>query len=203
VNEDVAFKSFLREASRRTPIIVDEAYLEYLADSASLSAVALVREGANVIVFRTFDKIHGLAGLPMGYAVVPRGLGDILRHQGAGNLEALGRLNLAAAAAALGDREHVRQVRTTVESERERWNRVLEDLKLVHTEARASFVFFNAERTQAEVAAALRTRGVIVGRLFPPYATWVRITIGLPEENRLAQARLREVLEAVRPSPPK
>lgn len=39
VNEDTAFKSFLREVSRRTPVIVDEAYLEYLPDFASRSAV--------------------------------------------------------------------------------------------------------------------------------------------------------------------
>lgn len=79
VNEETTFKSFLREVSKQTPVIVDEAYLEYLPDFASRSAIDLVREGANVIVFRTFDKIHGLAGLPMGYAVVPRGLGSSRR----------------------------------------------------------------------------------------------------------------------------
>jgi histidinol-phosphate aminotransferase len=194
VNDDAAFKSFLREVSRRTTIIVDEAYLEYTADFASRSAVSAVREGANVIVFRTFDKIHGLAGLPMGYAIVPQGMGNALREQGAGDLEALGRLNLAAARAALEDTNHVRQVASTVASERARWTAVLDDLKLTHTDARASFVFFDAGRPQAEVASALRDRGVVVGRLFPPYATWVRITIGLPEQNRTAQARLREVL---------
>ena len=197
VNDDAAFKSFLREASQRTPVIVDEAYLEYLPDAASRSAVALVRDGANVIVFRTFDKIHGLAGLPMGYAIVPRGLGDTLRKQGAGDLEALGRLNLAAATAALGDPEHLRQVRTIVDAERQRWNRVLDELKLFHTDARASFVFFNAVRLQSEVAAAFQQRSVMVGRLFSPYATWIRITIGLPEENRFTQAQLIEVLELV------
>jgi histidinol-phosphate aminotransferase len=196
VNEDTAFKSFLREVSRRTPVIVDEAYLEYLPDFASRSAVGLVREGANVIVFRTFDKIHGLAGLPMGYAIAPRGFGDILRAQGAGNLEALGRLNLAVAGLAIGDRDHVREVGSTVAAERARWMAVLNDLKLTHTDARASFVFFDAQRPQAEVAAAFRQRGVVVGRLFPPYANWVRITIGLPEENRFARAQLRDVLAA-------
>ena len=133
----------------------------------------------------------------MGYAIVPRGLGDTLRKQGAGNLEALGRLNLAAATAALGDSEHLRQVRTTVDAERQRWNRVLDELKLFHTNARASFVFFDTVRLQSEVAAAFHERGVMVGGLFSPYATWIRITIGLPEENRLTQARLIEVLKLV------
>lgn len=147
-----------------------------------------------MIVFRTFDKIHRLAGLPMGYAVVPRGLGDILRAQGAGNLEALGRLNLAAAQAGLGDMDHVREVSSTVAAERAHWTVVLNDLKLTHTDARASFVFFDAQRPQAEVATALRRRGVVVELLFSPYANWVRITIGLPEENRFVQAQVRDVL---------
>jgi aspartate/methionine/tyrosine aminotransferase len=51
--------------------IVDEAYLEYTADFMSRSVVSLVRDGANVIVFRTFDKIHALAGLPIGYMLAP------------------------------------------------------------------------------------------------------------------------------------
>jgi histidinol-phosphate aminotransferase len=194
VNDDAAFKSFLREVSARVPIIVDEAYLEYSPDFASRSSISSVREGSNVIVFRTFDKIHGLAGLPMGYAIVPKGMGDILRQQGAGDLEALGRLNLAAAKAALSDTDHVRQVALTVATERARWTPILDDLKLTHTDARASFVFFDAQRPQAEVASALRARGVVVGRLFSPYKTWVRITIGLPEQNRIAQSELRAVL---------
>jgi histidinol-phosphate aminotransferase len=198
VNEDAPFKSFLREVSQRTPIIVDEAYLEYLPDAASRSAVALTREGANVVVFRTFDKIHGLAGLPMGYAVVPHGLGDTLRQHGAGDLEALGRLNLAAAGAALNDADHVLQVRSLVDSERTRWNDVLDGLKLTHTDARASFVFLNAGRPQPEIAGALRLRNIVVGRLFPPYATWVRITIGKPEENERTQKQLIAVCKSLR-----
>jgi histidinol-phosphate aminotransferase len=93
VSNDVEFKSFLRDASKRAVAIVDEAYLEYTPDFQSRSAVSLVREGANIMVFRTFDKIHGLAGLPIGYVLAPRGLAEALRQQGAGDAESLGRLN--------------------------------------------------------------------------------------------------------------
>jgi len=58
VNENQAFKQFLRESSQRAAAVVDEAYLEYTDDFNERSAVSLVREGANVAVFRTFDKIH-------------------------------------------------------------------------------------------------------------------------------------------------
>nr|WP_260736450.1 hypothetical protein [Edaphobacter lichenicola] len=42
----------------------------------------------------------------------------------------------------------------------------------------------------------MRTQGVDIGRTFPPYVDWARITIGVPEENRVVQQRLREILAA-------
>jgi histidinol-phosphate aminotransferase len=194
VSEDTAFKDFLREVSRKAPVIVDEAYLEYLPDFETRSASSLVREGANVVVFRTFDKIYGLAGLPIGYSILPRTLGDALRKQGIGDAEGLGRLNIAAASAALVDRPHVQRVRSVVASERERWNSVLDALKLQRTGSRADFVFFDSGRPQHEVTAAFQARHIEIGRAFPPYNTWVRITIGRPEENKRAQESLSEIL---------
>jgi histidinol-phosphate aminotransferase len=99
INDDEAFKSFLRETSRSAVVVVDEAYLEYTSDFGTRSAASLVREGANVVVFRTFDKIHGLAGMPIGYVLAPHWLADALRKEGAGDAEGLGRLNLVAASA--------------------------------------------------------------------------------------------------------
>jgi histidinol-phosphate aminotransferase len=121
VSDNVAFKQFLHEVSLRAPVIVDEAYLEYTNDFEGRSAVSLVRDGANVLVFRTFDKIHGLAGLPIGYTLAPRSLAVALHKQGVGDAESLGRLNLSAASAALADTAHVRQIREITASERTKW----------------------------------------------------------------------------------
>jgi histidinol-phosphate aminotransferase len=114
INDDEAFKSFLRETSRSAVVVVDEAYLEYTSDFDTRSAASLVREGANVVVFRTFDKIHGLAGMPIGYVLAPRSLADALRKQGAGGAEGLGRLNLVAASAALADTAQVVSTREAI-----------------------------------------------------------------------------------------
>jgi histidinol-phosphate aminotransferase len=194
VNEDKAFKHFLGESSQRAVVIVDEAYLEYTDDFAERSAVSLVREGANVIVFRTFDKIYGLAGLPIGYTLVPAPIAAALRKQGAGDAEALGRLNLAAAAAALADTAQVVHTREAVAREREIWLAVLRDLKLPHTATCTNFVFFDAGQPQPKLAEALRVRDINIGRPHPPFTNWARITIGLPEENLRAQTGLRQAL---------
>jgi len=153
-----------------------------------------VREGARVIVFRTFVKIHGLAGLPIGYALVPAEIGTALRARGLGDAEALGRLNMAAASAALRDLSHVSQVRSATAVERELWHRELDAMKLRHSDSHANFVFFDCGRSHDEVAAQFAARGILVGRGFPPYDTWLRITIGLPEENRRARRELRSIL---------
>ncbi len=194
VNYDAAFKDFLTQASRHAVAIVDEAYLEYTDDFRSRTAANLTRAGANVVVFRTFDKIQGLAGLPVGYVLAPRPLAEALRKQGAGNAESLGRLNLAAASAALADTAQVASTRKAVARERQLWMSVLDDLNLPHTPSVANFIFFNTNRPQPEIAVAMRQHGIEIGRAHPPFTMWARITIGLPEENRKAQAGLRQLL---------
>ncbi len=194
-NDDEAFKRFLHETSESAVVVVDEAYLEYTTDFNARSAASLVREGANVVVFRTFDKIHGLAGMPIGYVLAPRSLADALRKQGASDAEGLGRLNLVAASAALADPAQVVSTREAIAKERTIWLSVLRELNLPHTDSRANFVFFDAGRPQPTVAAAMREQGVDIGRAHPPYSNWARITIGLPSENLRAQNALRSTLK--------
>jgi histidinol-phosphate aminotransferase len=195
VNDDEEFKRFLLKNSQNAVVIVDEAYLEYTADFRSRSGVSLIGDGANVMVFRTFDKIHALAGLPIGYLIAPRALADALREQGAGDAESLGRLNIVAASAALRDTDQVERTRKAVAHERTVWLSVLDDLQLRHSEPNANFIFFNARMPQPKLASAMLSQGIDIGRPHPPYANWARITIGLPEENQRAQAALRRTLE--------
>ncbi|AKC88219.1 aspartate aminotransferase [Pseudoxanthomonas suwonensis] len=194
LSEGGAFDAFLREVSRRTLAIVDEAYLDYRDDAARLTAARLLREGANVVVFRTFGKIHGLAGLQIGYAIAPLPLARELAARGVGSAHGLNQLSVAAAVASLEDTAHVAAVRQAVAAERRQWLALLGRLRLRHAEPAGNFVFFDGGRPHAELAAKLLERGVRVARAFPPYATWLRITIGRPEENAVARRALVEVL---------
>ena len=194
VNDSKEFKYFLDKNSQNAVAIVDEAYLEYTAEFRSRSAVSLVRDGANVVVFRTFDKIHALAGLPIGYVLAPRAVADGLRKQGVGNAESLGRLNIVAASASMRDTAQVQRVREAVAQEREMWITVMNNLRLQYAQPSANFVFFNTGMPQQRLAALMLSQGVDIGRSHPPYPNWARITIGLPEENRRAQAALRHAL---------
>ncbi len=196
VSDTQAFKDFLREVSRRSLVVVDEAYLEFSDDFEGRTAVALTREGEKVLVFRTFAKAYGLAGLQIGYAVAPRAVADALRAQGLGAPRSLDRLAVAAATASLRDTEYLGKIHAAVATERDAWNDFFRIHGIEHTPSQGNFVYFNAHKPTAEVAAALLAKGVVIGRGFPPYDTWVRISIGLPDENARARDAVLQVLSS-------
>jgi histidinol-phosphate aminotransferase len=187
-------KAAVGELARKTLVVVDEAYLDYLDDFGERTLVGAVREGQNVIVFRTFSKLHGLAALPLGYAVGPAGLLESLRRSGLGNPRALNRLAVKAAAASLGDPGYRWLVRAKVAQERTRFHETLGSWKVRHSDARASFVFFESARGQAEIARSLAAEGIEIGRAFPPLLNWTRISLGLPGENRRVLTALGPLL---------
>jgi histidinol-phosphate aminotransferase len=187
-------RSFVREASKRALVIVDEAYLEFSDGYAERTLSDLVREGGNVIVFRTFAKVYGLAGLDIGYGLVPKRIAEILKKQGVDNPHLFNRIALAAAAASLEDTGYVATVTAKVAHERELWFGLFRELKLQSTESRGNFVFFDTGIPHGEFAAALLQRNVDIGRAFPPYERWARISIGLPQENAVARAAVRDLL---------
>lgn len=194
VSDAETFLNCVREMSKRTTVIVDEAYLEFEPDFGRRTAVGLTRAGENVIVFRTFAKIYGLAGLSAGYAVAPKAQAASLRRAGIGAAETLDRLAIAASTSSLQDAGYIAATRAKVTAEREKWNRLFDILKLRYSDSRGNFVFFETGRPHQEFAAALRARGIDIGRAFPPLERWARISIGLPGENELAREAVAEVL---------
>jgi histidinol-phosphate aminotransferase len=189
-------KNFARTVSRQALVIVDEAYLEFADHFTQRTLADLVRGGENVIVFRTFAKVYGLAGLDIGYGLMPKPIAKALSAQGLNNPHLFNRLAVAAAAASLQDANYVARVVRQVADEREAWFRLFRDLKLKFTPSSGNFVFFETGMPHAEFAAALLKDGVEIGRAFPPYDRWARLSIGLPEENAIARAAVRKVLPA-------
>jgi histidinol-phosphate aminotransferase len=190
----VQLNNFARTVSRQALVIVDEAYLEFANHFTQRTLADLVRADENVIVFRTFAKVYGLAGLDIGYGLMPRPIAKALSAQGLNNPHLFNRLAIAAAAASLQDAGYVAGVTRQVAQERETWFRLFRDLKLKFTPSSGNFVFFETGMPHAEFAGALLKDGVEIGRAFPPYELWARVSIGLPEENAIARAAVRKLL---------
>jgi histidinol-phosphate aminotransferase len=188
-------RNFTRSTSRRTLVIVDEAYLEFADHFAQRTLTDLVRAGQNVIVFRTFAKVYGLAGLDIGYGLVPPAIARTLNARGVNNPHLFNRLAVAAATASLKDAEYVVRVTQQVAAQREQWLQLFLELQVRHTPSSANFVFFETGMPHAEFSGALLKEGIEIGHVFLPYERWARISIGLPEENSRARAAVRRVLQ--------
>ena len=194
VSDREQLKNFARATARRALVIVDEAYLEFADHFAQRTLADLMRGGENVIVFRTFAKVYGLAGLDIGYGLMPKSIAKALSAQGLSNPHLFNRLAVAAAAASLQDANYVAGVTRQVTQEREKWFELFRELKLNFTPSRGNFVFFETGTPNAEFAAALLKDGVAIGHAFPPFDRWARISIGLPQENAIARAAVRKSL---------
>jgi histidinol-phosphate aminotransferase len=194
VSEAAPFTAFLSDAAKRTTVIVDEAYLEFEPDFTQKTAVELTRRGANVVVFRTFGKIYGLAGIPMGYAVAPKRLAASLKRNGVGAAYSLNRLALAAAAASLRDPGYVDGMRLKVVGERQKWHALLDTLGRRRSDSRGNFVFFETGQPHEMIAAQLIREGIEIARAFPPFDRWLRISVGLPAENARARDAIKKLL---------
>jgi histidinol-phosphate aminotransferase len=128
--------------------------------------------------------------------MIARRVADSLRQRGLGNPRDLNRLAVIAAIASLRDTEYLPRVQKSVSHERTLWNQTLDELKLTHTTSFGNFVYFDSGRPHAQVANALRKEGIEVARIFPPYDRWIRITIGLPQQNQQAQTALRKIISS-------
>jgi histidinol-phosphate aminotransferase len=189
-------KRFVSTVSNRALVIVDEAYLEFADSFPQRTLAPLVSAGANAIVFRTFAKAYGLAGLDIGYGLVPKGIAQTLRKQGLDNPHLFNRLAVSAALASLKDVGYVSSVAGKVAGEREIWVQLLRELRVNTSASSGNFVFFETGLPHVGFAAVLLKDGVDIGRAFPPYDRWARISIGLPDENAIARAAVRKVLTA-------
>ncbi len=190
----------LHEGLRRDIVLVlDAAYAEYVKRNDYSSGIELVSDSDNVIMARTFSKIHGLAGLRIGWGYMPLAIADALnRIRGPFNLSAPA---IAAGAAAIDDAAHMEAAVVHNET----WNgwltAELGQLGLKVTPSVGNFLLIHFPDTPGKSAKAadayLSGRGLVlraVGAYGLPNA--LRLTIGSEEANRLVVAALKDFLAA-------
>lgn len=188
----------LRAALREDIVLViDAAYAEYVDAEDYAPGIELVDAGENVVVTRTFSKIHGLAALRVGWCYAPPATADLLnRVRGPFNVTTAAQ---AAAAAAVADVEFTE---ASVQHNL-RWRPWLSDalggLGLTVTPSIANFVLAHFEDAGQSAAAAdfLRSRNILV-RGMVPYGVpqCLRIGVGRDEDNKAVIETLGEFLNA-------
>jgi histidinol-phosphate aminotransferase len=189
-----AIRAYLDAVPRTTAVLVDEAYHHYATSSDYDSVMPLVASHPNLIVARTFSKVFGMAGIRCGYAVAQKEMIDKLRDQQ--QWDAMNVVALAGARASLRDAEHVATSRKR-NSDTKAWLAgELQRDGFAMLPSDANFVMIEMKRNVKPLLAAMRDRGVHVGRLFPAMPTHMRVTIGTPEEMQRFVSAFRSAVSA-------
>jgi histidinol-phosphate aminotransferase len=191
-----AIDRFMDRLPEQVIAVFDEAYIEFPEQAPD--TLRYVREGRNVCVLRTFSKIHGLAGLRVGYGLAPAHLAELLQKaRQPFNVNAIAQ---AGALAALADAEHIAATLRTNREGMAYYHGELARLDLEYVPSHANFLLVktgSGDRVFREMLA----QGVIV-RAMSGYKLpeWVRISIGTAEQNRRCVEVLGRVLETIRQS---
>ena len=184
-----AIDHFMSRVPDNIIVVFDEAYFEFLDHPPD--TLQFVRQGRNVVVLRTFSKIHGLAGLRIGYAVAPPEMIEVLhKTRQPFNVNSIAQ---AGALAALGDEAHLRETKRAVDAGRVYLQEQFADMRIPFVPAVANFVMVNVGDGCAVFEKLLRRK--IIVRPLKGYglSEWVRISVGTMEENKKLIAALREI----------
>lgn len=186
------WEAFLAKVPDDVAVVLDEAYFEFVDDELYPDGMTYLDRHPGLIVTRTFSKIHGLAGLRIGYGVTSLEMADAMaRLRQPFNVNLLAQV---AAVAALDDTAHVEASRALVRASRKRWAAAFQRLGVDAVESHANFVLARTG-AGAAVTDALLHLGVIVRPMDAyGFADHIRITYGTEAEDDRAIAALEDVL---------
>lgn len=187
------FEAFLARVPEDVLVIMDEAYFEYVIDPEYPDSLDYQRMHPNIVTLRTFSKIHGLAGLRLGYAIADRAIVEAVNKVRAPfNVNSIAQ---AAAMAAVDDKEHIEETREMNTQGLEKLSEGFRALGLDYVPSHANFILVNVGRDGGEVYGKLLHHGVIVrpmkGYGLPDH---LRVTVGTDAENDRALKAFGEVL---------
>ena len=180
-------------ANPDTPVVIDEAYVDFGGESA----IPLVARHSNLLVVHTLSKSRSLAGLRVGFAVGHVDLIEALeRVKNSFNSYPLDRLAIAGAVAAIEDSEHFERTRKAIIASRERLVGDLRALGFDVLPSAANFIFARHPQHDAqESSLALRQRGIIVRHFrLPRIEQFLRITVGTDEQCAALVSALKEII---------
>ena len=191
-------EKFLVAVPPEVVVVLDEAYNEYLPPQLQYDSIAWVRRFPNLLVSRTMSKAYGLAGLRIGFAIAQPHLTDLInRIRQPFNVNSLAQ---AAAIAALNDKEFLHKSAEMNAAGYVQLTEAFKEMGIEYVPSYGNFVLMKAgndDEAGSRVNLALLKQGVIV-RPVNNYGLpqWLRVSIGLPEENTAFLNALKKALAA-------
>jgi histidinol-phosphate aminotransferase len=182
---------FMSEVPENVIVVFDEAYFEFLDNPPD--TLRFVRDGRNIVVLRTFSKIHGLAGLRIGYGVARADLIAVLQKtRQPFNVNSIAH---AGALAALQDEEHQRKTKRVVDDGRAYLEGQLAEMKIQFVPSVANFVMVNVGDGPVVFEKLLRQKVIVRPLKGYKLLDWLRISVGTMEQNKKCIAALKKILK--------
>lgn len=190
-----SLQRFVEGIPAHTLVVIDEAYIEYVDEPQFPDASRWLAAHPNLIVTRTFSKAYGLAGLRVGYALSQPGVAGMLnRVRQAFNVNSVA---LAAACAALDDKEHLQRSVASNRSGMAQLKAGLDALGIRHLPSVGNFILIDCKRPAMPVYDAMLRQGVIVrpvGNYQLP--NHLRLTIGTQAQNERMLSAIKHALSS-------
>ena len=187
-----SLETFIAALPADIVLVIDEAYFEFVKDRGCPASIDYLKSDKIVVGLRTFSKAYGLAGLRVGYGLMPSFLADLLnRVRQPFNVNSLA---LAGAIAALEDEGFLTETVALVHDELDFLYAGLDDLAVEYLESQANFCLIRVAKNADEVFEDLLKQGVIVRSMTSyGYPDCIRVNVGRHHEN----VRLLEALKVV------
>ena len=192
INTKAEMDSFIEKVPDGVLVVVDEAYYEYVTSSDYADSMKYLRQGRDILILRTFSKIYGLAGLRIGYGIANASIiTEMNKVRQPFNVNSLAQ---KAALAALEDEKHVARVKRINEKGKKYFYKQFKAMKINYMQTEANFIYIILkEDTAFQLYNDLLKKGIIVR---PMGTREIRVSIGLPKENKRLIEALREIQNA-------
>jgi len=190
MNTKIEMDRFMARVPDHVLVAVDEAYFEYVTHADYPDSLDYLHADKNVLALRTFSKIYGLAGLRIGYGITTPVIAELMNKvRQPFNTNSLAQVG---ALAALADRKHVeKSVSNNIEGKKFICQS-FDQLGITYYPTETNFVMFETSQDGRELYSSLLKKGVIIR---PMGGNRLRVTIGLPEENKRFMAELEAILK--------
>lgn len=178
---NVDLETFFRKLRSGVSVLIDEAYHDYVSPNGTYASwAARAADDSRLIVTRTFSKIHGLAGLRVGYAISST---EMAKRLAARRLPMdVGLVAARAAIAALSDSAFVKRIAKINEDDRQEFFNQANARMLRCLDSQTNFVLMRTGSSGKETAEILRGKGVLVGSGYRSFEKHIRVSLGVPED---------------------
>jgi len=189
INKKDEFETFMKRVPDGVLVVMDEAYYEYVQDPQYPDTLKFFGQGRDILILRTFSKVYGLASLRIGYGIAKKEiLEEMNKIREPFNTNVLAQ---EAALAALGDEAHLKRSIEINEEGKQFLYGQFDALGIEYVPTEANFIYIVLDRESRVLFDALLKLGVIVRPAGPKE---IRVTVGLPEENRRFIEALKSVI---------